>query len=144
MRNLILKGFPFHSPHHIICSLSDSHAVLLQPYHLSCRQLINPGSHFSLDPYHTECFIPQSCVFLGLSKGFSAIDGMEVITRVKWNYSLIFSIFMSGGLKHTWPHVITASKPRRIHLLPGTTTIVTVKPSIKVLMKIRIVVGQQS
>lgn len=58
----------------------------------------------------------------------------------KQNWSVILTFFSTKDLdfshvKHTWAHVISFSKPWRIHLQPNTGFVVTIGSSIKALME---------
>ena len=79
-------------------------------------------------------FKEQSKVFPRLFKGFSVTDGRRVPPRSKWNRSNTFPLFRTKDLDFSSAQVVSLSKPRRIHLHPGTDNVVTVRSSMNALI----------
>jgi len=71
-----------------------------------------------------------------LFTGFSLIDGFGVLSTIKQNVLPFFrtSDLNLEGLTLNLAHLISLSRPWRIHLLPGTEDVETVRLSIQALI----------
>lgn len=81
----------------------------------------------------------QSKYFPRLFTGRSVMDGMVAPDREKRNLSTISPLLTTSefdftGLKLIFAQVMSFSRPWRIHPLPGTDVVVTVRSSLKALI----------